>query len=181
MGDVTNGGMRSTGITGAERSELATVLASPTFARAQRLIKLLEYICEKHFEGQDAQLCEYAIATEVLGRPSNFDPAEDAIARVEIHRLRKKLREYYAAEGSRQPLKILIPPGMYTPVFQQEAGSATAPPTNGNTHTESVAATLEEPPDDPIIGTRALPPAVRVRRPAGKRWIWLFAIFIVLA
>ena len=126
MGDANHGGTSTAGITDAERLELAAVLASPTFARAQRLVKLLEYVCERHFEGQDAQVCEYSIATEVLGRPTNFDPAEDAIARVEIHRLRKKLREFYAAEGSRQALKIIIPPGLYTPVFQQD-GNATMP------------------------------------------------------
>src|ERR1035441_2506978 len=139
MGDANQGGARPTGVTGAERLELAAVLASPTFARAQRLVKLLEYICERHFEGQGAQVCEYSIATEVLGRPTNFDPAEDAIARVEIHRLRKKLREYYAAEGSRQQLKIIIPPGMYTPVFQQDGNLIVPPPVNGSKILESLA------------------------------------------
>jgi|HubBroStandDraft_1064217.scaffolds.fasta_scaffold00214_16 hypothetical protein len=144
MGDANHGGTRPTGVVDAERVELSTVLASPTFARAQRLVKLLEYICEKHFDGQDAEVCEYSIATEVLGRPANFDPAEDAIARVEIHRLRKKLREYYAAEGSHQPLKIIIPPGMYTPVFQQDGGYPASPPANGKTPPESVALTLPQ-------------------------------------
>jgi hypothetical protein len=179
MGDANISGIRSTGITGAERLELATVLASPTFARAQRLIKLLEYICEKHFEGQDAELCEYGIATEVLGRPSNFDPGEDAIARVEIHRLRKKLREYYAAEGSHQALKIIIPPGMYTPVFQQDGNSAVAPPVNGKAHAPAVAETLAEPPADPLVDEPAAPPAAPVKRSRGKRWIWLMAAVII--
>ena len=115
------------------------MLASPTFARAQRSVKLLEYICEKHFAGQDAEVCEYGIATEVLGRPSNFDSAEDAIARVEIHRLRKKLREYYAAEGAHQPLKIIIPPGLYTPVFQSDGKFLRRPPENGEALAESAA------------------------------------------
>src|SRR5271157_57956 len=103
MGEGYLAGNRDTSsVIDAERLELAAVLASPTFARAQRLVKLLEYISERHFAGRDSEVCEYSIATEVLGRPADFDPAEDAIARVEIHRLRKKLREYYASEGSRQ-------------------------------------------------------------------------------
>src|SRR5271165_2061511 len=155
MGDANHGGTRPTGVTGAERLELAAVLASPTFARAQRSVKLLEYICEKHFAGQDALVCEYSIATEVLGRPANFDSAEDAIARVEIHRLRKKLREYYAAEGAHQPLKIIIPPGMYTPVFQEDGTSPASLPANGDARLESAAEPLTDPaPDEP-----ELPPA----------------------
>jgi len=174
MGDANHGGARPTGVTGAERLELAAVLASPTFARAQRLVKLLEYICEKHFEGQDAGVCEYSIATEVLGRPNNFDPAEDAIARVEIHRLRKKLREYYAAEGSHQPLKIIIPPGMYTPVFQQD-GNSTAPPlADEGPAVESVAGPRTEP-----AAELELPPAEPVTRPTGKRRVWFAAAAVV--
>jgi len=128
----------------AERLELGAVLSSQTFARSQRLVKLLEYISERHFHGQDDQVCEYAIATEVLGRSPGFDPAEDAIARVEIHRLRKKLRDYYATEGTNRPLKIIIPPGMYTPVFQQD-GNAPARPANGKAIEEPAAATLAPP------------------------------------
>jgi hypothetical protein len=136
--DGQNGSRPGAGVIDAERLELAAVLASPTFSRAQRLVKLLEYISERHFAGQDSQVCEYSIATEVLGRPADFDPGEDAIARVEIHRLRKKLREYYAAEGARETLKIIIPPGMYTPVFQQDGNTTAALPANGKTVTEPV-------------------------------------------
>src|ERR1700691_432171 len=184
MADVDYGGTRLTGITDAERLQLAAVLASPTFARAQRLVKLLEHICEKHFEGHDAQVCEYSIATEVLGRPANFDPAEDAIARVEIHRLRKKLREYYASEGSRQPLKIIIPPGMYTPVFQQDGNAPVPPPANGKTLVECTAQataqanartsgqTIAEPPADPSLDEPKSTDAPAARPPA-KRRLWL--------
>jgi hypothetical protein len=172
MGDANQTGTRPAPSTGAERLELAAVLASPTFARAQRLIKLLAYVCEKHFAGEDAQLCEYSIATEVLGRPADFDPAEDAIARVEIHRLRKKLREYYAAEGSQQPLKIIIPPGMYTPVFQQDGNAA---PANGKPPQESVAATLSGTPVDPTVEAPELPGAAPIRSSPRKSGIWLAA------
>ena len=127
MGSVAPDENRPASVTDAERKELASVLASPTFARAQRLVKLLEHIAERHFLGEDEQVSEYSIATEILGRPVDFDPTQDAIARVEIHRLRKKLKEHYAAEGAHQPLKIIIPPGMYTPVFQRDGNSGDPP------------------------------------------------------
>jgi hypothetical protein len=173
MGDsLQQLGSRPTVPENAERLELAAVLASPTFVRAQRLVKLLDYICEKHFDGHDAEVCEYSLATEVLGRPANFDPAEDAIARVEIHRLRKKLREYYASEGARQALKIIIPPGMYTPVFQQDA-SVMPTVANGKALLDPALETADPP---------ELPPAVAtVPRQHRTNRIWLLAALTVVA
>ncbi len=180
MAELNPGASRVAEVTSAERLELATVLASPTFARAQRLVKLLDYICEEHFAGRDAQVCEYSIATEVLGRPANFDPTEDAIARVEIHRLRKKLREYYAAEGAQQALKIIIPPGMYTPVFQQDTAAVLAPSTNGKTIVTPPAeipnrTAAEAPPEEalPALDQSAVSPPSNSRR-------WLVALAILL-
>lgn len=179
MGDTNNGGNRPGSVNGAERAELDAVLASSTFARAQRLVRLLEYVCARHFEGRGGEVCEYSIATEVLGRPTNFDPAEDAIARVEIHRLRKKLREYYAAEGSHQALKIIIPPGMYTPVFQHD-GNLASERENGNGAPPPIDATPAEPVAEPTPAepeAPAVPPKPRSR----KRWLWLAGIPIAAA
>jgi hypothetical protein len=165
MGDANHVGARPTGVaTGTERLELAAVLASSTFARAQRSIRLLEYICEKHFAGNDAEVCEYSIATEVLGRPADFDSAEDAIARVEIHRLRKKLRDYYATEGAHQALKIIIPPGMYTPVFQEDGNSTAPVPANGETNGEALLESAAEPLGDGVPDEPELPPAIPATR-----------------
>lgn len=100
-----------------ERAELDAVLGSERFLRAPRLAKLLVYLCRKYFDGEADQIKEYNIATEVLGRPPAFDPSQDAIARVEAHRLRKKLKEYYAAEGAHHPVKIVLSPGTYVPEF----------------------------------------------------------------
>ncbi|HTT63639.1 MAG TPA: malectin domain-containing carbohydrate-binding protein [Bryobacteraceae bacterium] len=172
MVDGNQGGGGATGAHDAERLELAAILASPSFARAQRLVKLLEYICEKHFAGRDTELCEYSIATEVLGRPADFDPGEDAIARVEIHRLRKKLREYYTAEGSRQPLKIIIPPGMYTPVFRQDGNCPSTVAVNGKALAESPA----DPPAAAIPEDPAEPPEAPVApitHAPHRRALWL--------
>jgi hypothetical protein len=181
MGEVAQVVNRPASVADAERQELAAVLASPTFARSPRLVKLLEYISEKHFQDQDGQVCEYAIATEVLARGADFDPAEDAIARVEIHRLRKKLREYYATEGAHQALKIIIPPGMYTPVFQQEGSSAEVVPVNGKAHVEPPA---KLPPEAPREEQAGPPPALPVldRQAPRRRSIWLaVAVVAVVA
>ena len=51
------------------------------------------------------------LGTQVFDRGPDFDPTTDAIVRVEIARLRSKLRDYYAEEGRADPLRIDIPKG----------------------------------------------------------------------
>src|SRR5436853_5904852 len=100
-----------------EKSELRAVLASGLFRRARNLEHLLTYVCEKHFNGQDGNVKEYNIAVEALGRPPDFDQKRDSIVRVEAHRLRRRLSEYYAGEGARHAVHIMVPPGQYAPKF----------------------------------------------------------------
>ena len=100
-----------------ERSELQSVLASGIFDRAPSLAQLLTYVCSRYFEGESEQIKEYSIGVEALGRGAEFDPKRDSIVRVEAHRLRKRLRDYYCKEGIGHAVHIVIPPGHYTPKF----------------------------------------------------------------
>jgi hypothetical protein len=100
----------------AERAELERVVEA--LARWPRLSQLLRYIGDKLFSGEFDQITEYNIATEVLGRSKTvFNAAEDAIARVETHRLRKRLATYYETEGRDHPIQMTFPAGSYVPVF----------------------------------------------------------------
>jgi malectin (di-glucose binding ER protein) len=100
-----------------ERAALQAVLTSGTFENRVRLANLLHYICEKYFEGDTDAIKEYSIATDVFGRSSSFDQATDSIVRVEVFRLRKKLREFYDGEGADQPIEIVVAIGHYRPEF----------------------------------------------------------------
>jgi hypothetical protein len=99
------------------RESVRAVLASATFAKNPRLTALLEYLAASYFQGRSAALKEYSIATDVFGRAADFDQSTDAIVRVEMHRLRKKLKDYYANEGINQAFEIVIPNGHYLPEF----------------------------------------------------------------
>jgi hypothetical protein len=86
--------------------------------RSTRPGRLLGYVGEKFLQQQEDQLTEFNIATEVFGRSAkNFDPTQDAVVRVEAHRLRKKLREIYEKEGGSQGVQISLPAGTYVPKF----------------------------------------------------------------
>ena len=101
-----------------ERAELEAVLQSGIFHRAPNLASFLRYICERYFQGDADQIKEYCIAVEALSRHSDFDQKKDSIVRVEAHRLRKRLSDYYSGEGANHPIQIIIPNGQYCPQFQ---------------------------------------------------------------
>jgi len=115
-----------------ERAALEAVLTSGTFIGRVRLANLLQYICKKYFEGTTDAIKEYSIATDVFGRSPSFDQATDSIVRVEVFRLRKKLREFYEGEGVDQPIEIVVATGHYRPEFVDRASRAPlqGPPRN---------------------------------------------------
>lgn len=100
-----------------EREELRLILASGLLARSPNLEKLLNYICERYWEGKPDQLKEYNLGVEALGRSPDFDPASNAIVRVEVHRLREKLKKFYENGGADHAIVIRLQPGGYVPQF----------------------------------------------------------------
>lgn len=101
----------------AERDALTKLLSSGEFSRSINLEKILTYLCEKYFQGEGSQIKEFHVATEALGRPESFDPKKDSIVRVEMHRLRKRLKDYYENKAVDEPVQILIPEKSYIPLF----------------------------------------------------------------
>jgi Tol biopolymer transport system component len=130
---------------GAERDELARVLASDRFQRAPTLSSILEYVCLKHFRGETIDIKEYNIAVEALDRPPDFDPAEHSIVRVEASRLRKRLRQYYENEGTGNPLRISLARSGYRPGFERAEPALEIEPTK-KAETSGTAPTPEPAP-----------------------------------
>ena len=86
---------------------LRQVLKSDTFRTAPVMQNLLLYL----WEHQGQSISEYAIATGALGRPPAFDPKSDSTVRVQVARLRAKLKEFYEAVGESFPLRLTLPLG----------------------------------------------------------------------
>src|SRR5215471_17402299 len=105
----------------AVRKELERVLASKGFARNERMSRFLRVMVEHHLEGRDGDLKESVIGIEVFGRQPGFDPKQDSTVRSEAARLRARLAEYYAGEGSGDAVIIELPKGGYTPLFRPSA------------------------------------------------------------
>jgi hypothetical protein len=107
------------------REELAHLFAGPIDPQTHPG-RILQHLADAHFSGHGEALKEFAIAVDALGRPASFDPKLDSIVRVEVHKLRRLLREYYDGEGRNRPLAILVAPGGYRLAFSERPTAAEA-------------------------------------------------------
>jgi adenylate cyclase len=92
---------------------LERMLRSRCFAHASRASDFLRFVVEKTLAGEGARLKGYTIAIHVFGRPAEFNAKTDPLVRVEALRLRQRLTEYYAGEGSAEQVRIDLPRGGY--------------------------------------------------------------------
>lgn len=78
--------------------------------RSTPLKSLFEYLVEATLAGRAPK--ENEIAIELFGRRPDFDPAQDAVVRVYVHKLRRRLESFYA---SRKGIgeRLAIPRGEY--------------------------------------------------------------------
>lgn len=104
--------------------QMERILQSAAFRNSHMLQQLLQFLVAQAYGPQAEMLKEYTIGVEAFSRPQDFDPKTDPIVRVQTHRLRQKLKEYYDSEGKHDPILIEIPKGHYLPTF--------AAVTNGN-------------------------------------------------
>jgi TolB-like protein/Tfp pilus assembly protein PilF len=98
--------------------QLARIMLSKAFQGSERSVRLLKFLVEHAANGPAGRVKEYTLGTEVLGKPSSFDPRTDTIVRAEISRLRSRLEKYYATEGQTDPVVISLPKGSYEPQFR---------------------------------------------------------------
>ncbi len=84
---------------------------------SESLCKMLQYLANQATLHPGASVKEYQIATEVFGRPPDFDPHLDSTIRVQAGRLRSKLAEYYAGQGAQDPILVELPKGSYALSF----------------------------------------------------------------
>ncbi len=133
-----------------ERELTQRILHSETFRNSQMLQQLLLYLAQNAKGGESGALKEYSIGVDALGRKADFDPKIDPIVRVQMHRLRQKLKEYYAVDGAHDPLVLEVPMGQYQPIYRRPylAVADAAMPVEPNRQLESLK--VEEQPALPL-------------------------------
>jgi serine/threonine-protein kinase len=107
---------------------LARIEVSKPFALSLRMRRFLRFAVERALAGDRDALKEYTIGVEVFDRSAEYDPRIDSIVRVEARRLRKKLAQYYAGEGTDEPLRFSLPEGSYVPLIQPRDAPVPADP-----------------------------------------------------
>lgn len=111
------------------RLALMDILDSDDFGRAQRMRELLQFLVEKKISGLQRDTHEYAVGIEVFKRdPQTYNTCTDPIVRVQVGRLRERLRLYYAGAGRTAALRFVIPVGSYMPEILSMPTPSAPPP-----------------------------------------------------
>lgn len=90
-------------------AQVARVRESGVLGRSHGLSRLFDYLADPARNGQTPREAE--VAQDVFGRA--VDLSGDASVRVYVHRLRKKLDDFYKGPGSGEPYRLVIPVGEY--------------------------------------------------------------------
>jgi hypothetical protein len=86
------------------------IKASGGLGRSRMLLRLFDYLLERTLRGESPK--EVEVASDVFGK-SEADLLVDASVRVYVHRLRKKLDDYYTSLGVTEDERLLLPKGDY--------------------------------------------------------------------
>jgi hypothetical protein len=103
--------------------QLDRITTSPHFKNSKRYPALLKFVVEYTLGGRIDALKERTLGIEVFGRPNNYDTNADPVVRVTAGEIRKRIAQYYQADGHEHEVRIDLPVGSYVPQFLLPAGN----------------------------------------------------------
>ena len=126
------------------RAQVEALRAGEALGRSQGLDRLLQFLLDCSIEGRTPK--ELEIADQVFGRSAG-SADQDSSVRVHIHRLRRKLDEFYTGAGAGEGERLVMPKGGYrlmlepmTAAADPVTPSSPAPPTIGVRRSRAIAA-----------------------------------------
>ncbi len=140
------------------------IRATGALGRSQLIRKLFDFLIECSATGRGPKEAEVAI--EVFGKDAAFDVAQDAMVRVYVHKLRRKLEEYYSTTGRNDPFRLTIPKGAYRIVINDQEVLAAANAAVDHASNATFAA-MPDQSGDAGVDSPATPPVTGARR-----WLW---------
>ena len=135
------------------------VASSAYFSKSARLREMFIYVCDRVLDHQVDEIHEQEVGRRVFGRPADYDTSADNTVRVHASMLRKRVDQYFATEGSSEPIVIEIPRGNYAPVFRERRALPVIPE-------------VPSPPADAAAAELAV---------SGGKWTWTVGLLAALA
>ena len=106
--------------------QLQRLLTHPLFKNSKRCSSLLRHIVEHCLSHDTAPLKERMIGIQVFKRSADYDTSSDPVVRSAACELRKRMAQYYHEDGHSRELRIELPVGSYTALFEPPAPDASA-------------------------------------------------------
>jgi hypothetical protein len=101
----------------------ARIRASGVLGRSELMVRLFDFLMACSLNDKAPK--EIEIAIDVFGKDPGFEVARDAMVRVYMHKLRRKLEEYYAGAGHQEAERLAVPRGEYRLVLEAIATATT--------------------------------------------------------
>jgi len=105
------------------RAHADRIRESGVLGRSPLMQRLFDFLLDRTLSGKAPK--EIEVAVDAFGKGADFDVSQDAMVRVYIHKLRRKLEEFYEGAGASEPVRLSIPKGEYR--FVVEAAEPPAP------------------------------------------------------
>ncbi len=93
------------------QAEIVRVRASGVLGAGGRLTELFDFLVERSAQNDAPKEAE--IALTVFGKAESDASRDDPVARVYVHRLRKRLEDFYLRNGAPSGVRLDIPKGEY--------------------------------------------------------------------
>lgn len=105
------------------------IRSSNVLGRSRLMRRLFDFLVECSLTDRAPK--EIEVAIDVFGKDARFDVTQDAVVRVYIHKLRRKLEEFYAGPGRLEPERLTIPKGAYRFVIEPAEPAGENSPVEG--------------------------------------------------
>jgi len=87
------------------------LIESEALGRSGHMRRLFNYLVDCSIAGRTPKETEVAI--DVFGKKPSFDVAQDAMVRVYVHKLRKRIEQHYDRSGGVNGWRLIVPRGDY--------------------------------------------------------------------
>ena len=110
----------------ALQAEADQIRETGALGRSEPVRRLFDYLLQSSLEGRSPK--ESEVAGAVFNRRADFDTSQDAVVRVYVHKLRRKLEAIYAGPRAGTVHRLTIPRGEYRLAVEHQPEAMVAAP-----------------------------------------------------